>query len=320
MLEKIKIYTSLSGEEIREISRYKIVRFIQKLFRGDKLTDKQFLGLLFFIYRSRLMRWRSPHSFNEKMQWLKLFDRRKSTSAIVDKVEFKNYVAKRIGEEYVIPTLRVWNSPEEIDLAGLPPKYVIKCNLASGGTYIHTGEEVPDLERIKKIVAEKFHEDTYHENGEWPYKNVSKKILAEAYIEDKSPLGIPDYKFYCFDGVPMYIQINSYRDHYFFDKEKSVVDYQVFYDMDWKRQQVIQGYPYRNDIEVPKPMDFDKMKELAAKLSVGFPYVRVDMYNLNGRIYAGEMTFFPYCGLYPFKPKEWDRKLGELIRLGIGEA
>ena len=286
-----------------------------RLFQKDLLDVKQFLALNFFWWQRHFISWHKPRTFSEKAQWSKLYYRPRKYTDIVDKIKFKEFVAERVGDKYVIPTLAVWDTPEQMDFTGLPKKFVVKYNHCSGGTYIHTGKREPDVDEVKKIMSG-YSDSHYKRAGEWIYKDVEMKLFAEMYLDEDSELGIPDYKFYCFDGVPLYIQINSFRRHYYFDEEKPVVDYQVVYDMDWNRQPFTIGYPRRNDIDIPKPANFDEMKAVAAKLSQGMPYARVDLYNIKGHIYAGEITFYPYSGFHKIRPRKWDFKLGELFKLG----
>ena len=304
-------------KELKPIIKYKLDNKIHDLYRKDKVSDKFFLSVMYWIYNDRFINWRNPSTINEKIQWTKLYNRRMAYVPMIDKLKSKDFIAERIGGEYVVPLYKVWNTPEEVELEGLPEKFVIKCNHGSGDTYIHTGRRTPNLEEIKNFITPKFYEKFHKLSGEWLFSTIDRKVFAEAYLEDNSPLGLPDYKFFCFNGVPTYIQVNSYRDHYAFDEEKSVVDYQVFYDMDWNRQEFTQGFPFTNDYdgEIPMPKNFDKMKELAAAVSEGIPFLRADFYNLDGKIYAGEMTFYPYGGLHKFAPDGWGEKLGSMIKL-----
>lgn len=295
---------------------FKIVKTrLRWLYQKDYISDKLFLTLMFLLRFGKLINWKNPKSFNEKMQYLKLYNRKDEYTSIVDKVKFKDWVTNKIGKEYVIPTLSVWNSPDEIDLEGLPQNFVIKCNHVSGGNYIHRTNAKPDKEKIKRLIRPKFERDFFKKSGEWPYKNVEKKVFAEEYMADSGNNGILDYKIYCFDGVPKFIQVNSDCNHSHFNEAVKGERFQIFYDTEWNRQEFIHGYPEKADLDLPRPKNFEKMIEIAAILSKGLRFVRVDLYNIDGRILVGEMTFFPFTGFFKFKPEEWDIKLGELINI-----
>lgn len=290
-------------------------RLFEKLYAKNLLTDKSYLQLVFLLENGSRIHWKNPRSFREKLQWLKIYDRRPEYTIIADKVKFKEWAAGIIGEEYIIPTLAVWDRPEDIDLSKLPSKFVIKCNHSSGNNYIHSDDSIPNVEYIRGMMKGTYEYDYFKHAGEWPYKNIERKILAEQFLSDGEDEWMPDYKFYCFNGTPLYIQVNSFGAHYRLSDNRAVRSYQAFYDMEWNKQEFIQGYPFENDVYTEKPVNFEKMKELAAKLSKGIPFVRVDFYNLKGKIYVGEMTFFPYAGFKGIKPEKWDYYFGDLIKL-----
>lgn len=298
-------------------------RHVKKLLRSlhehHLLTDKQFLSIKFLLKDGRRINWKNPKSFREKCNWLKLYDQRPEYTTLVDKVKVKEWAAGIIGDEYIIPTLAVWDRPEDVDFSVLPSRYVLKCNHTTGGNYIHTTEDEPDKEAVLALLKRKFADKPFYRICEWPYKNVEKKILAEAYIDDPDNARLIDYKFYCFNGVPHYIQINSHSTHEVFSDNRNdrIRDYQGFYDMEWNKQEFTQEFPYHNDVYTPKPENFDKMAELAVKLSKGIPFVRVDFYNIKGKIYLGEMTLYPYGGIGAIRPEKWDFILGDLLELDL---
>lgn len=299
---------------------FRLYKLINKLYEYNIISDKIFLTLSYRYKKKKWINWRNPHSFSEKLQWLKLYDRKPEYTNIVDKVKFKEWAAKKIDPCYIIPTLFIYDNPEDIKFEKLPNRFVIKCNHSSGKNYIHAADTPLDIKKIKKILNIKFKQNYFKHGGEWPYKNVKKKILVEEYIEIKNKDGIIDYKFYCFNGKPEYIQINSFSDHYIYDREIEIQSFQLFYDKEWNLMEFSQGYPERGEKEISKPENFEKMLEIAAILSQDIPFVRVDMYNVGGKIYVGELTFYPYNGFYPFYPDEsWDYKLGELLKLNLKE-
>lgn len=306
---------SFSISSLRERIKFELTWRAIKRYKEDRLTDKQFLTIRYLIEQKKFIHWKNPRTFCEKLQWLKLYNRKPEYTVMVDKVKFKEWAAGIIGEEYIIPTLAVWDRPEDIDFSVLPSRFVLKCNHSSGGNYIHSDDSQPDTKHIVNRLKARYEKDYFKHGGEWPYKDVEKKILAEEYITDLSRSEMPDYKFYCFGGTPRYVQVNSFGDHYYFSDNRTVRDYQGFYDMEWKKQEFIQGYPYQNDVYTEKPANFEKMIELAGKLSQGIPFVRVDFYNIDGKIYAGEMTFFPYNGFKGLSPKKWEYIFGDMIQL-----
>jgi hypothetical protein len=251
-----------------------------------------------------------PKSFSEKIQWLKLNYREPSLSMMVDKIEAKKYVSSIVGEEYIIPTIGVWDTPDEIDFDKLPDKFVLKCNHNSGlGMFICKDRKKVDKDLVRKGLAKGLRQNYYIESREWPYKNVKPRILAEEFI-GHSGENLRDYKFFCFGGEPLYCQVISGRG-----ESKTTID---FYDMNWKHQPFHepQKYPF-SEKEVACPGQFLIMQNIAKKLSSGHPFMRVDLYEVDGKVFFGEMTFSPTSGMGGFKPQEWDYKMGELIHLPI---
>lgn len=251
-----------------------------------------------------------PKTFNQKLQWLKLHDKRAEYTMMVDKIEAKKYVASIIGDEYIIPTLGVYDSVEDIDFEKLPNQFVLKCSHDSGGVVVCKDKDTLDktkaLKKLKKGLKTNFNYDT----REYPYKNVKPRIIAEEYMEDESGYELKDYKIFCFDGEPKMSFVAS-------DRQKEGEDTKFdFYDLDWNRIPVTNGHP-TSKLGIPTPPNYKSMLELAAKLSKGIPQVRVDFYNINGKIYFGELTFFHWSGLVPFEPKKYDEIFGSYIHLPI---
>lgn len=275
---------------------------------GTWLPDKIYLQLKFRSIFGRWIDLKCPKTFSEKLQWLKLYDRRPEYTTMVDKIEAKKYIAEIIGEEYIIPTLGVWDDPKEIDFAALPNRFVLKVNHNSGtGMYICKDKNKMDIEKIKAGLCRGLKENYFIKNREWPYKNVKRKIFAEAYMEDEYG-ELRDYKWFCFDGEVKCLFIAT---------DRSKGDHATrfdFFDMEFNHLPFTNGHPNAN-IQPQKPKMFEKMKELAAKLSTGIPHVRIDFYEVNGRVYFGEMTFYHWSGMVPFEPEEWDYKFGEWLTL-----
>lgn len=290
---------------------------IKNLYKKDKISDKLFLTLMYRFRMGRWINWKDPKSLTEKLQWLKLYNRKDEYTIMVDKVKVKDFIAKKVGEKYVIPTIGVWNSPEEIEFDKLPDTFVLKCNHASAKNYIKSSPETPiDRKMIIDLLNERFKMRWDKNSGEWPYRNVERKILAEECLPNLAQGGKPDYKILCFHGEPKFVQIFSWVRNYVNDYKDDILEFNVYYDLDWNKQEFIVGYPYNNDINIPKPDNLPEMLEVAKKLSEGIPFVKVDLYNIDGRIFVGELTFFPYGGFsYVLPGVEWDNKLGEYLKI-----
>ena len=271
------------------------------------LPDKAYICLKYWYHFRRLPNLKAPKTFNEKLQWLKLYNHRPEYMMMVDKYLVRDYICEKLGEEYIIPLLGVWDSPDEIDFEALPEKFVLKCNHNSGlGMYICTDKSRMDVEKVKNDLSRGLAQDYYLTGREWPYKNVPRKIIAEQYMQDDETNDLRDYKFYCFDGVPKAVLIICGRSTGeatgdIFDMESN------FLDFTW-------GYPHATE-KPPMPKNFDKMKEFASILSAGIPHVRVDFYEVEGQIYFGELTFFDDSGFGAIKPKAWDETLGSWLKL-----
>lgn len=272
------------------------------------LSDEKLIRKLYKTYFGREIDLENPKTFNEKQQWLKLYDRKAIYTTMVDKYEAKNYVAERIGTEYIIPTYGVWDSFDEIDFDALPNQFVLKCTHDSGGLVIVRDKKKLDKKAAKAKIERSLKTNYYYHGREWPYKNVKPRILAETYMEDDSGCGLRDYKFYCFGGVPKFLYISEgLEDH--------STAHISFVTCDW------QFAPYERsdycsfDVLPPKPSRFDLMLELAAKLSQGTDFLRVDLYEVNGQVYFSELTFSPCGGFMPFKDEKYDYEIGEMLSL-----
>lgn len=276
------------------------------------LPDKIYLSVLYRLKKNRWIDWQRPRTFNEKLQWLKLYNRKPEYTQMVDKYAVKEYVAKLIGEEYIIPALGIWNRVEDIDFDTLPNQFVLKTTHGggSGGVVICKDKEIFNRETAMCKLRQSMVSDIYRNFREWPYKDVHKRIIAEQYMVDESGVDLKDYKFFCFNGVPKFCQLIANRT------TDETID---FFDENWIHQTFVGLNPtvqfQRN--EHPKPHNYDEMLSIASKIAQGIPFVRVDLYNINGKIYFGEITFFPAAGFGRFDPEEWDYTLGDWIKLPI---
>lgn len=270
--------------------------------------DRLFLKTKFRLCMGKRLNLKDPKTFSEKLQWLKLYDRRPEYTIMVDKVKAKEYVASKLGEEYIIPTLGVWDDPDKIDFDSLPNRFVLKCNHNSGlGMYICKDKSKMDVEKVKNGLRKGLAEDYFINNREWPYKNVPRRVFAEAYMEDEFG-ELRDYKFFCFDGEMKAMFIAT-------DRGKG--DHEVkfdFFDDCFNHLPFTNGHPNAEVIPA-KPRMFDDMKALASTLSIGLPQVRIDFYEVGDKIYFGEMTFFHWSGVKQFEPEDWDYKFGEWIKI-----
>lgn len=270
--------------------------------------DKLFLRLKFRLRMHRKLNLKNPKAYNDKLQWLKLYYRKPEFVQMVDKVAAKDYAAGIIGRNHVIPTIGVFNSVDEIDWNSLPDKFVLKCTHDSGGIIVCTDKSKLDIEKTKAKLSKGLKTDYYHQYREWPYKNVPRRLICEEYMVDESGYELKDYKFFCFDGEPKALFVASDRGA---KGEETKFD---FFDMDFHHLPVRNGYPNARH-PIAKPAGFEEMVEIARKLSAGIPHVRIDLYNVNGKIYFGEMTFFHWSGMTPFDPEIWDYKFGEWMEL-----
>ncbi len=272
------------------------------------ISDEQYLNIAYRITMGKRLHLEDPQTYNEKLQWLKIYDRRPVYTMMVDKADVKHYVASIIGEEHIIPTLGVWDRFEDIDFDSLPNQFVLKCTHDSGGLVICKDKSKLDKKKAKRLLNGCLKNNFYWGQREWPYKNVKPRILAEKYMVDESGYELKDYKWFCFEGKAKALFIATDRNT---PGEETKFD---FYDMNFKHLPFTNGHP-NSSKEIKKPAGYDEMRELAQKLSKGIPHVRVDLYDINGHIYFGEFTFSHWSGMVPFVPEEWDYTFGSWIKL-----
>lgn len=273
----------------------------------NKMPDDKYLKRKFKACVGYELNLEKPTSFNEKLQWLKLYDRNPEYTMMVDKIAVREFVRETIGQEYLIPCLGTWSDPADIDFDALPNRFVLKCNHNSGlGMYICKDKTKLNISRVKRNLQKGLAQNYYLTGREWPYKDVPPQIIAEAYMEDANGR-LDDYKFMCFNGQVKCCFVCTDR---FSDKGLHI----TFFDPDWNVMPFERSYPAVKE-GLPKPSQYEKMVELAQTLSKGIPFVRVDFYEADGKIYFGEMTFYPGCGFEAFQPEQWDKTLGDWITL-----
>lgn len=275
------------------------------------LSDKQYLKALFMYRFGCPLDLKNPTTFCEKLQWLKLYDRRPVYSKMVDKYEVKKYVADKIGEEYIIPTLGVWNTPDDIDWNSLPDRFVLKTTHGGGGNgiIICKDKKLLDKDATIKQLHDSLNADLYKLFRESAYKNVRKRIIAEKYMvpEDNTHVGLLDYKFFCFNGKVKFFKV---------DFGRFIEHHANYYSMDCELLEFGEkGMEPDPNADIHFPENLQEMIELAEYLSNDLPFIRVDLYNINGKIYFGELTFYPAAGFGKFIPEEWNEKIGSLIKL-----
>ena len=271
--------------------------------------DKLYLQLFYYLKMGKRLNLKNPQTYNEKLQWLKLYNRRPEYTKMVDKFAVKDYVSSIIGSDYIIPTLGVWDNVEDIDWDKLPDQFVLKTTHGGGNTgvvicYDRSRFNIDEaVDKLRKSLKQ----NLYQSMKEWPYKNVPKRIIAEEYVEpDEEFKDLPDYKFFCFDGIVKALFVGT---------ERGTGDVKFdYFDADFNHLDLIQVHPMSGK-NLKKPKKFEEMKELASKLSKGIPHVRIDLYHVNGKIYFGEMTFYHHGGVVPFHPEKWDYDFGGWLKL-----
>lgn len=310
------MFSIKKGVEYLLHNRAQFCDSIVKNFLGF-LPDKLYLSLRYRCQMGHWINWKNPKTFTEKLQWLKVYDYKPEYTQMVDKLTAKDYVAERIGQEYIIPTLGVWDRVEDINWDSLPDQFVLKTTHGGGGCGVVVCSNKANFDRtmaIKKlqISMQSNAGKTYREK---PYLNVSRKIIAEKFIAVRKPkqndkvVDMPDYKFFCFNGEPKFLYISNFPNHEL-----------VFLNTDWSKVEFERSdYKALTNIP-PKPENLDEMLDIARKLSKGKAHVRVDLYNVNKHIYFGALTFYTGAGFISFTPKEYDKVLGEMLKLPSGEV
>lgn len=277
---------------------------------GFWIPDKWYLQMFYYLNTGKPLNLKNPLTFSEKLQWLKLYNRKPEYTMMVDKYAVKEYVAGIIGKEHIIPTLGVWDRPEDINFDDLPQQFVLKTTHGggSGGVIVCVDKTQLKKESVIKSLQQALKGDIYKAFREWPYKDVKRRIIAEQYI-GKSHEDLKDYKFFCFNGEPKYCQVISGRH------DVMSID---FFDTEWNHQPFHEPkqFPFSQQ-KMDSPLSLSKMLKYSQLLSTNIPFIRVDFYEVNGLTYFGELTFFPTSGVGGFDPKEWDGVFGEMISLPL---
>lgn len=287
---------------------YKICARVLSLSIFKYMNDYTYLKLMYKFKMGKNLDFNNVKTFNEKLQWLKVNNKNNFYTNLVDKYEVRNYIRNKLGEEYLIPLIGVWENANDINIDLLPNEFILKCNHDSGGVLICKDKSNFNIKKIKKYLNKRLKRNFYYIGREWPYKNINPKIICEKIIETKDGKLPIDYKFSCFNGYVDNVMLCIGREtgntkFYFFDRQWNLLRYNLA------------GKQAPKDFTVPKPKMIDKMFEIAEVLSKDFPYVRVDLYCENNRIYFGELTFYPDCGFDSNLLKETDELFGSMINL-----
>lgn len=269
------------------------------------LSDKTFIKLK---YHRRLNKWpdlKNPKTFNEKMQWLKLNDRKDRYAKMADKYEAKLYMKDFVDEKYLVPSYGVWDRFEDIDFENLPDKFVLKTTHDCGGVLICEDKENFDYARAKDFLESHMAENYYYRGREWVYKDIKPRIMAEKLLDLGAEEEIKDYKVFCFNGKAKYVLVCS-------DRQSDLKE--TFFDTNWN-QAPFKRPSLKTDKNEKRPKNLEKMIEIAELLSKDMYFLRVDFYDIKEGLLIGELTFYPASGFAPFEPEEWDKKLGDMIDL-----
>ncbi len=285
---------------------------MKKLFLGllkklKFLPPPLYVKIYYEYYTGKKLDLENPQEFNAKIQWLKVYYKNPLMTQLVDKYSVREYVNEKVGEQYLNELLGVYDRVTEVDFDELPDQFVIK-----GVHGCHFNLIVPDKAQLnpfkaKYLLRKWMAKNQYYRGGlEWAYKDVPHRLIAERYLSEMGKAVINDYKFFCFSGTPKYVQV---------DIGRGLENHRCFYDMEWEKQPFNVGRTSFFEGELQPPENFDEMKTIAKKLAADFPFVRVDLYNIDGRILFGEMTFYPSDGRNEFRPEEYNRILGDLLEL-----
>lgn len=276
----------------------------------DSWDDEYYLKFIYWLNHGKKLNLDKPRTFNEKLQWLKLNDRNPNYTIMVDKYKVKEYVANIIGSEYIIPTLGIWEQFDDIDFELLPNQFVLKCTHDSGGVVICKNKNKLDINEARKIIEKSLNTNYYLYGREWPYKNVKPRIIAEVFMsnENKTFNELSDYKVHCFNGQPKIILVCTERHAKSGLKED-------FYNIEWRHLDMARPKHLNSTKRQEKPKNYKKMLEISKILANNIPFSRIDFYEVEGKLYFGEITLYPASGLAGFIPKEWDTILGDWIEL-----
>lgn len=287
-----------------------VITNLKKIINGLSclLPDKLYLKMKFRYMMGESLNFKNPQTFNQKLQWLKLYNRNPLYTKLVDKYEVRKYIVETIGEEYLIPLIGVYDNIDEIDWSKLPNQFVLKCTHGSGANIICKDKSKLDIQKAEKRLKKWMRRNWYWYGREWPYKNVKPRIICEKFLQEADGEQIKDYRVFCFDGEPKFIAVD-------FDITNKKNTRRNLYDLDWNLLDYGISYPRELSIKVERPKRIDEMIKISKILAKDIPHVRIDFYCLDTKIYFGEMTFYHQAGYGRVYPKEFEREMGEWIKL-----
>lgn len=276
---------------------------------GGWIPDKLYLRIIYKLHTGKRLHLNPPITFNEKIQWLKLYDRKPLYTILVDKFAVKDYVAGILGMEYIVPTLGVWEKPEDIEWEKLPERFVLKTTHDGGGEGVIICEKKNlDRDEIQRRLKRSLKRNIYKTLREWPYKGVKPRIMAEAYIQEdrEGNEGLTDYKFFCFNGEPRFCQVKTHEEG------NDCID---LFDMQWQLLPFTGVNPKQHNAQITpkKPENYENMITLVTKLCGVAAFTRIDFYNAEGQIFFGEITFYPASGMGAFTPSNYDGEVGLML-------
>lgn len=289
------------------INSKKVLIYISYKSILNWMPDELYIKLIYYVKMDKKLNINNPQTFNEKLQWLKLYDRRLEYTGLVDKYEVRKYIKNTIGERYLIPLIGVWNKFDDIDFSKLPNQFVLKCTHDSGSVFICNDKSKFDKKAVKKKIQKSLKRNFYYPGREWPYKNIKPRIICEKYIVDESGTELKDYKLFCFNGKPKFIQVISGREN-----GKYYINH---YDLNWNLINIKRKEHVTNLKEIKRPQCLEEMINISEKLSQNMPFVRIDLYNIKSQILFGEITFFPASGYMGFENESDDLLWGNWINL-----
>lgn len=269
--------------------------------------DKLYYKIRYFIKFKHFLNFKNPITFNAKINYLKLYDRNPLYFKLVDKFEVRNYVGDKIGYEYLNKLIGVYEYVEEIDFKILPKSFVLKATHGSSWVIVCENKQLLDEEIVKNKMQSWLNSDFYKMWGEWAYKEVKPRIICERFLRNENEISLLDYKFFCFNGEPKFVQV---------DLDRAAKHERNFYDLEWIRLPFGLCYP-QAERDVDKPKNLNLMINLAKKLSNDFEFVRVDFYEVEEKVVFGELTFYPGNGLEIFTPEKYDIELGSFLNLKL---
>lgn len=271
------------------------------------MPEERIIKIMYKIKMNKDIDLEKPTTFNEKMQWLKLYDRKDEYTIMVDKYEARNYIADKVGKEYLVPLLGVWDNFDEISFDDLPNQFVLKTTHDSGGVIVCQNKSELNWEKARKKINKCLKTNYYYRGREYPYKNIKPRIIAEKYLA--SPEGdLKDFKIMCFNGKPKIILTCSER---FYDSGLKL----DFFDTEWNHLDVCRPKASNSSHKIERPTHLEEMLFISKEIAKDMSFVRVDFFEVNNKIYLGEITLYPSSGFEAFVPESFDNILGNILEL-----